>query len=66
MFGEIGAWLYKGVGGIFPDERHPGFKHVRMKPNFVKGLSQFEAHHDGPYGRITSSWKRKGKKYSTP
>lgn len=61
MFGEIGAWLYKGVGGIFPDEQRPGFRHVRMKPHFVKGLDHFEAHHDGPNGRITSSWKRKGR-----
>ena len=21
MFGEIGAWFYKGLGGIFPDSR---------------------------------------------
>ena len=61
MFGEIGAWLFKGVGGIFPDERQPGFRHVRMKPQFVKGLDHFEAHHDGPAGRIVSSWKRKGR-----
>lgn len=61
MFGEIGAWLFKGVGGIFPDERQPGFRHVRMKPQFVKGLDHFEAHHDGPAGRIISSWKRKGR-----
>ncbi|WP_341840006.1 alpha-L-rhamnosidase [Chitinophaga caseinilytica] len=61
MFGEIGAWLYKGIGGIFPDERSPGFRHVRMVPHFVKGLDQFECHHDGPNGRIISSWVRKGK-----
>ncbi len=61
MFGEIGAWLFKGVGGIFPDEEKPGFRHVKMIPHFVQGLNQFEAHHDGPYGRITSSWSRKGR-----
>ena len=65
MFGEIGAWLYKSPGGIFPDEKNPGFKNVLLKPNFVEGLSGFEAKHDGPYGTIVSSWKRaeKGVEY---
>jgi alpha-L-rhamnosidase len=62
MFGEIGAWMYKGPGGIFPDETNPGFKNVVLKPNFVRGLGHFEAKHDGPYGTIISSWKRDGNK----
>lgn len=61
MFGEINAWYYKALGGIFPDEEQPGFKHVILKPHFVAGLSHFEASHEGPYGLIVSSWKRKGK-----
>jgi alpha-L-rhamnosidase len=58
MFGEIGAWLYKGIAGIKPDEAHPGFKNVLLQPNFVIGLDHFEATHTGPYGKITSAWKR--------
>jgi len=61
MFGEINAWYYKALGGIFPDESHPGFKNILLKPNFVEGLSHFEASHEGPYGNIVSSWQRKGK-----
>jgi alpha-L-rhamnosidase len=61
MFGEIGAWIYKGLGGIRPDPAHPGFKNVILNPNFVTGLNHFEAKHRGPYGEIVSSWKRKGK-----
>ncbi|OZI09351.1 alpha-rhamnosidase [Siphonobacter sp. BAB-5385] len=61
MFGEIGAWIYKGLGGIKPDPTQPGFKNVLLRPNFVAGLEQFEAQHEGPYGRIVSSWKRTGK-----
>jgi alpha-L-rhamnosidase len=57
-FGEINAWFYKALGGIFPDEDHPGFKNIILKPNFVSGLEQFEAKHDGPYGTIVSSWKK--------
>jgi len=62
MFGEIGAWFYKSLGGIYTDEKQPGFKNVVLKPDFVKGLNSFEASHQGPYGMIVSSWKRKGKK----
>ncbi len=61
MFGEIGAWLYKAPGGIKPDPRQPGFKHILLEPHFVKGLDHFEASHNGPYGIIRSSWKRVGK-----
>jgi alpha-L-rhamnosidase len=62
MFGEIGGWLFKGIGGINIDEQHPGFSNVLLQPNFVKGLSHFEASHDGPFGTIVSSWKRAGDK----
>ncbi len=59
MFGEISAWYYKALGGIFPDEEQPGFKNVILKPNFVSGLEQFEATYKGPYGTILSSWEKK-------
>lgn len=58
MFGEIGAWIYKALGGIKPDEKLPGFKNVLLEPHFVKGLSDFEAKHDSPYGTIVSAWTR--------
>ncbi|MBK7132291.1 MAG: family 78 glycoside hydrolase catalytic domain [Bacteroidales bacterium] len=58
MFGEIGAWLYKSPGGIYPDEMNPGFKNVILKPCFVEGLDHFSATHEGPFGNIVSSWKR--------
>lgn len=60
MFGEIGAWFYKGLGGIKPDEAQPGFKNVLLEPNFVNGLDQFESVHKGPYGQILSSWQKEG------
>ncbi len=62
MFGEIGAWYYKALGGIKPDKANPGFKNIILEPHFVSGLNQFEAKHNGPYGEIVSSWRRlKGK-----
>lgn len=58
MFGEISAWYYKALGGIFPDPSFPGFKHIILKPNFVSQLDAFEARHISPYGEIISSWKK--------
>ncbi|RVU01019.1 alpha-rhamnosidase [Mucilaginibacter limnophilus] len=60
MFGEVGGWFFKGLGGIKPDENHPGFKSIVLHPNFVSGLNNFTAEHEGPYGKIISSWKRIG------
>jgi alpha-L-rhamnosidase len=60
MFGEIGGWFFKGLGGIHPDEAIPGFKNILLSPHFVSGLSHFTASHRGPYGNIVSSWKRVG------
>ncbi|MGV3767441.1 MAG: glycoside hydrolase family 78 protein [Chitinophagaceae bacterium] len=62
MFGEIGAWLYKGPGGIKPDPAQPGFKNVLLQPHFVDGLESFEASHHGPFGEIVSSWKKENGK----
>lgn len=61
MFGEVGGWFYKGLGGIFPDADYPGFKHIILRPNFVKDLKHFEAKHDSPYGQILSKWEWKKK-----
>lgn len=62
MFGEIGAWLYKGLGGIKPDPDHVGFKNILLEPHFVDGLNAFEAVFDAPTGKIESSWKKENGK----
>ena len=36
MFGEIGAWFYKALGGIKPDSEHPGFRHILLATPFRK------------------------------
>ncbi|WP_300598750.1 alpha-L-rhamnosidase [Niabella sp.] len=60
MFGDIGAWFYKALGGIFPDPEQPGFRNVLLKPNFVKGLQTFKAAYKGPRGEIRSAWEKQG------
>ena len=62
MFGEVSAWFYKALGGIYPDIARPGFEHIVLRPNFVEKLDRFEAKYISPYGKIVSSWKRKGDK----
>jgi alpha-L-rhamnosidase len=59
MFGEIGAWFYKALGGIKPDPEQPGFKNIILRPSFVEGLTFFESKHTSPYGEIKSGWTRK-------
>ncbi|QQS95071.1 alpha-L-rhamnosidase [Sphingobacterium spiritivorum] len=56
MFGEIGGWFFKSIGGILPDSRQPGFKHILLKPIFPKGLNQSSITYTSPYGDILSSW----------
>jgi len=64
MFGEIGAWMFKTLGGIKADEAQPGFKHIKLEPNFM--LPEMDCSHNSPFGYIHSSWKteRKQIKYT--
>src|SRR5690606_30498835 len=64
MFGEIGAWFYKALGGIKPNEHQPGFKHFVIEPHIAEGLDKFVSSFESPYGRIQSNWERKGDEVS--
>jgi alpha-L-rhamnosidase len=61
-FTSADNWLYHGLAGIRPDPANPGFKNVLIQPAVVGDITWVKAHHDGPYGRITSHWKREGSK----
>ncbi len=60
MFGEIGAWLYKGLGGIRPIESAPGFRSVLLTPYFPDDLQYNTTTHESPFGTIICSWKKNG------
>ncbi|MBR5043106.1 MAG: glycoside hydrolase family 78 protein [Bacteroidales bacterium] len=62
MFGDIGAWFHRSLGGINPNPEDPGFRHIILRPCFPKGLDSFSCSYDSPRGRIDVSWKRKGRK----
>lgn len=62
--GPVGAWLYQTILGIRPDPAAPGFKQIIIKPEIVGGVTWSKGHHDSPYGRIESSWKTEGGRFS--
>jgi alpha-L-rhamnosidase len=57
-FASADTWLYQGLAGIRPDPAAPGFKQIVIKPAVVGDLTWVKCHHDSPYGRIVSNWKR--------
>lgn len=59
-FASADTWLFQGLAGIRPDPAAPGFKRIVIKPAVVGDLSWVKCHHDSPYGRIVSNWKREG------
>jgi alpha-L-rhamnosidase len=61
-FASADTWLYQGLAGIRPDPAAPGFKRIIIKPAVVGDLTWVKCHHDSPYGRIVSNWKREGQK----
>ncbi len=63
MFGEISAWFYKGLGGIYPDTAQPGFRHIWLRPGIVAGLDSFSAVHESPFGVIGSAWMHEGSRF---
>lgn len=61
-FTSLDGWFYQGLAGIRPDPAAPGFKQIIIKPAVVGDLTWVKSHHDSPYGRIVSNWKREGQK----
>jgi alpha-L-rhamnosidase len=61
MFGSIGDYFFKGLGGIRPLEDHPGFERFLIQPSIENDLEWVEAGHASPYGMIRCHWKRKAK-----
>ena len=62
MFGDVSAWCFRYLGGLVPDENHPGFSAVTLRPRPVSQLSFFRMFHETPHGRIELEWRRNGGK----
>jgi alpha-L-rhamnosidase len=61
-FTSLDGWFYQGLAGIQADPAAPGFRKIIIKPAIVGDLTWVKAHHDSPYGLISSSWRRDGNK----
>ncbi len=62
LAGNVEAWFYQTLGGINYDPKHPGFKHIIIRPRPVGDLTWAKTHHDSMYGRIAVDWRRDGQK----
>ena len=60
FLGDVAAWMMQYLAGIRPDPAQPGFQRFLVRPQVAGDLTWVKAHHDSPYGRITSEWKRQG------
>ena len=52
--------FHESIGGIRPDQQHPGFEQFTLKPCFLTGLTWAKADYDSVKGTISSHWQRKG------
>ncbi|MBN2244753.1 MAG: glycoside hydrolase family 78 protein [Candidatus Aminicenantes bacterium] len=57
-YGAIGEWLYRVVAGIEIDPKHPGYKHVLIRPHPGGDLDHASARINSMYGLILSEWKK--------
>lgn len=46
------------MGGINPDEANPGYKHVFIQPQLVKGISWVNAAKETPFGMLEVKWEK--------
>ena len=56
-YNGIGSWFYEALGGILPDENHPGYKHMFIVPQIVDGVNFVKVSKPTPYGDVCSEWK---------
>ncbi|MHA1753567.1 MAG: glycoside hydrolase family 78 protein [Candidatus Helarchaeota archaeon] len=62
--GAIGEWIYRIILGINFDEKHPGYKHIIIRPIPYKTLTWAKGYYDSIYGRISVSWSFKNNKFN--
>jgi alpha-L-rhamnosidase len=58
MFGSIGDYLYYGLAGINPVMDEPGFKLIKLNPQFPEELTYLKSGHKTTFGWIKTHWKK--------
>jgi alpha-L-rhamnosidase len=56
MFGSVGAWFYRALGGIDLSPDSVGYQHIRIAPQIVEDLHWASASVDTIRGTVSSSW----------
>jgi alpha-L-rhamnosidase len=57
-YGSIGEWFFESLGGLQPDEDHPGFEHFFVRPQAEGPLMQADVAYRSVRGWIRSAWKK--------
>jgi len=55
--GSVAEWIWRNVGGLNPDEEHPGWKHFTIAPRPHGAISWARAEYDSIRGPIRSDWR---------
>ena len=58
-YNGIGAWFYQAVGGIRPDEDHPGYRRVIIAPQVPTGITWAKTSKETPFGKVVVDWEIK-------
>lgn len=61
-YGAIGEWMFGYIAGIRPGagKTDAGYRHFYLAPHVGGSLQHASARYESNYGRIESSWERKG------
>jgi len=62
--GAVISFLHRDVAGIHLLDAGPAYRRFRIEPRPGGDLTWAEATHDSPYGRIESSWRVDGDRFS--
>lgn len=55
-FGCVGDFLYRRIGGLWAEE--PGYKKVRIRPDYRCGLEWAHTDYDSVFGKISIHWEK--------
>ncbi|MDI4648441.1 alpha-L-rhamnosidase [Cohnella hashimotonis] len=56
-YGAVGDWMYRKIAGLAPDPASPGYKRIRIEPDYTGGrLSHARASYESMYGMVESGW----------
>ncbi len=62
-YNGIGSWFYQALAGITPDQEHPGYRHIIIRPQIVDGIDWVKTSKDTPYGRLMVNWEKRADKF---